>query len=232
VTTTRLTESPSNSQPFLLYQQDFFTDSYLDFSDPLWASSSIDNQHLLPDPSVSAPELESIDWSCAPLPSESLEFDFNTLPQPSCTDFDLGQLLTPAGSASPSTPVELSDADNNSAMGAFPMSAMGGTISVTSMNLHSQHTSPSLVPGLALKPHRQASPTSSNDQDLVIKRHRNNIAAKKYRQKKVDRIKELEDEVDEVKKERDELRIRLARQEAETAALREMLAGKLGRPME
>ncbi|KAK0726845.1 hypothetical protein B0T26DRAFT_617127, partial [Lasiosphaeria miniovina] len=58
---------------------------------------------------------------------------------------------------------------------------------------------------------------------LVAKRQRNNVAAKKYRQKKLDRIQELEEEVDEVKRERDELRISLARKEAETAALREML---------
>lgn len=58
---------------------------------------------------------------------------------------------------------------------------------------------------------------------MLVKRQRNNVAAKKYRQKKVDRITELEEEVDEVKKERDELRILLARQEAETKALREML---------
>lgn len=54
------------------------------------------------------------------------------------------------------------------------------------------------------------------------------MAAKKYRQKKIDRIQELEEEVDEVRKERDELRIRLARQEAETKALREMLKLKMG----
>ncbi|KAK0612477.1 hypothetical protein B0T17DRAFT_466869, partial [Bombardia bombarda] len=58
---------------------------------------------------------------------------------------------------------------------------------------------------------------------VLVKRQRNNVAAKKYRQKKMDRIEELEHEVKEVKEERDELRIRLARQEAETAALREML---------
>jgi len=62
-----------------------------------------------------------------------------------------------------------------------------------------------------------------DDEETVIKRQRNNIAAKKYRQKKIDRIEELEAEVDGVKKERDDLRIKLARQEAETAALREML---------
>jgi len=66
------------------------------------------------------------------------------------------------------------------------------------------------------------------EEDRLLKRQRNNVAARKYRQKKVDRIKELEEEVDHVKQERDDLRIRLARQEAETAALREML--RLGNP--
>ena len=66
------------------------------------------------------------------------------------------------------------------------------------------------------------------DEDRLLKRQRNNVAARKYRQKKVDRIKELEEEVDDIKRERDDLRIRLARQEAETAALREML--RLGNP--
>ncbi|KAK0748964.1 hypothetical protein B0T18DRAFT_405520 [Schizothecium vesticola] len=92
-------------------------------------------------------------------------------------------------------------------------------------------------PGLTLpkKPKRGRPPASeaarrsaSPDPDTVVKRQRNNVAAKKYRQKKIDRIQELEDVVDEVKRERDELRIRLARQEAETEALREMLKMKMG----
>jgi len=92
-------------------------------------------------------------------------------------------------------------------------------------------------PGLTLpkKPKRGRPPASeaarrsaSPDPDTVVKRQRNNVAAKKYRQKKIDRIQELEDVVDEVKRERDELKIRLARQEAETEALREMLKMKMG----
>lgn len=67
-----------------------------------------------------------------------------------------------------------------------------------------------------------------SDPVTALKRQRNNIAAKKYRQKKVDRITELESELEDVRKERDELRIRLARQEAETAALRSMLQMKSG----
>ncbi|KXX80327.1 CCAAT/enhancer-binding protein epsilon [Madurella mycetomatis] len=106
---------------------------------------------------------------------------------------------------------------------------------------------PILIPGLRLpeakdnsKPGRRpaASPSSLSsassdgrvskrsaaiDPDIISRRQRNNIAAKRYRQKKIDRIQELEDEVAQVKEERDELRIRLARQEAEVAALREML---------
>jgi len=66
------------------------------------------------------------------------------------------------------------------------------------------------------------------DPEVIDRRHRNNLAAKRYRQKKIDRIQELEEEVSEVKQERDDLKIRLARQEAEVAALREMLKMKNG----
>ena len=62
-----------------------------------------------------------------------------------------------------------------------------------------------------------------DDDDLLLKRQRNSLAARKYRQKKLDRISELEVEVGQLQGERDALRIQLARQEAETAALREML---------
>jgi hypothetical protein len=60
----------------------------------------------------------------------------------------------------------------------------------------------------------------------LLKRQRNNIAAKKYRQKKVDRIQELEEEVAKIKEERDELRIRLAREEAKTTMLEGFLSSR------
>ncbi|TGJ78728.1 hypothetical protein E0Z10_g10039 [Xylaria hypoxylon] len=66
------------------------------------------------------------------------------------------------------------------------------------------------------------------DHDTALKRQRNNVAARKYRQKRIDRITELESELDEMKQERDDLKLRLARQEAETAALRTMLQIKSG----
>lgn len=61
------------------------------------------------------------------------------------------------------------------------------------------------------------------DPDVVLKRQRNTIAARKYRQKRLDRITELEVALESVTRERDDLKLRLARQEAETAALKEMM---------
>jgi hypothetical protein len=221
------------------HQDPFSIDSSIDFDNSLaWTTSlsSLDSSNLLP--TVPAPELQPLDWSCPPLASlpaahESLEFDFNTVPQPTFTDFDVDQFLSPAGSVSPSTSVEVPEHESNGAMGAFTITTTGPSLTLTPLTMPSSHPSPAMFPGLASKPTRQASPPSPVDhQDLLIKRHRNNIAAKKYRQKKVDRIKELEDEVADVKRERDDLRIRLARQEAETAALREMLAGKIGRSVD
>ncbi|KAK4186355.1 hypothetical protein QBC35DRAFT_516304 [Podospora australis] len=96
-----------------------------------------------------------------------------------------------------------------------------------------------VVPGLQLPPSskpvvakkgrpgrkraRSVTPEDEADPDVIEKRQRNNLAAKKYRQKKVDRIDELEKEVSDVKKERDDLKVELARREAEVEMLREML---------
>ncbi|KAB8272716.1 hypothetical protein BDV30DRAFT_119190 [Aspergillus minisclerotigenes] len=57
----------------------------------------------------------------------------------------------------------------------------------------------------------------------VIKRQRNTMAARRYRQKGRDRISELECALRDMEHERNELRLQLARREAEVAALKEML---------
>ncbi|KAK4157422.1 hypothetical protein C8A00DRAFT_29709 [Chaetomidium leptoderma] len=93
------------------------------------------------------------------------------------------------------------------------------------------HTADGRITKRSAAPSSTTPATSSADDDdaeAVSRRYRNNIAAKRYRQKKIDRIEELEDVVKNVTQERDDLRIRLARQEAEVAALREMLKMKLG----
>lgn len=73
-----------------------------------------------------------------------------------------------------------------------------------------------------------ASSSRLEDVDVILKRQRNTIAARKYRQKRLDRIKELEDALDAMTQERDDLKLKLARQEAETAALKEMMRMKSG----
>lgn len=64
------------------------------------------------------------------------------------------------------------------------------------------------------------------EDDAAAKRHRNTLAARKYRQKRLDRIKELEEALDEVTRERDDLRIKFARQEAQNEALKSMMKFK------
>jgi hypothetical protein len=62
--------------------------------------------------------------------------------------------------------------------------------------------------------------------DQVEKRRRNNAAAAKYRQKKVDCITELEKSLDDVISERDALKLELARKNAEVDILSRLLAEK------
>ncbi|POR31709.1 Purine-cytosine permease FCY22 [Tolypocladium paradoxum] len=73
-----------------------------------------------------------------------------------------------------------------------------------------------------------ASPDANADghDEVAIKRQRNTMAARKYRQKRLDRIADLERALEDVTGERDDLRLQLARREAEVDALREMLARK------
>ena len=63
--------------------------------------------------------------------------------------------------------------------------------------------------------------------DLIRKRQRNTLAARKYRQKRLDRICELENALQDVTRERDDLKLQLARQEAETAALGAMMQSRI-----
>ncbi|KKF92785.1 bZIP transcription factor [Ceratocystis platani] len=86
-------------------------------------------------------------------------------------------------------------------------------------------------PVAASKSSRKRGRTSANlddedneDEAAVVRRQKNTLAARKYRQKRLDRIKELEDALAEVTGDRDDLRIRLARQEAETKALKALMA--------
>ncbi|KAJ6780359.1 hypothetical protein PWT90_03567 [Aphanocladium album] len=64
------------------------------------------------------------------------------------------------------------------------------------------------------------------DTQVVIKRQRNTMAARKYRQKRLDRISDLQRSLSDMTDQRDALKLQLARKEAEVDALREMLGRK------
>ncbi|KAM0257039.1 hypothetical protein ACHAQJ_004634 [Trichoderma viride] len=65
-----------------------------------------------------------------------------------------------------------------------------------------------------------------DEAQAAIRRHRNTMAARKYRQKRLDQIVDLERALSDVTSERDDLRLKLARREAEVEALREILGKK------
>lgn len=73
---------------------------------------------------------------------------------------------------------------------------------------------------------RTASPhseSSSEPTDKVVKRQRNTEAARRYRQRKVDRVTELEEALAAMTKERDDYKLKLARSEAEVDVLRRLV---------
>ncbi|KAL8335171.1 hypothetical protein RB598_009388 [Gaeumannomyces tritici] len=113
-------------------------------------------------------------------------------------------------------------------MGAFnPVhsASAGSSASPTSNNTPGASNTPDahLNPDEVSHDASSKSPALSSLDFKVRKRERNTAAARRYRQKRQDRIKELEEALAEVTKERDELRLRLARQEAQTATLRDLM---------
>lgn len=60
----------------------------------------------------------------------------------------------------------------------------------------------------------------------VEKRRLNTLAARRCRQRRVDRVKGLEDELESIRRERDELRLRVSKLEGETEALKGLLTRK------
>lgn len=91
-------------------------------------------------------------------------------------------------------------------------------------------STPSPASSQSIQPHqrRQQSLTPGSREnpvfiDRIEKRQRNNVAARKYRQKRIDRIEELEAALSSMTKERDDLRIKAARSDAEIQLLKEML---------
>ncbi|KAK7977849.1 capsule-associated protein CAP1 [Apiospora saccharicola] len=111
---------------------------------------------------------------------------------------------------------------------AFPMSSVPPSFPPAIAASHSSSPESQSPDSSGTQTNSRKRASSPVDSNTALKRQRNNVAAKKYRQKKIDRITELEMELKGVKDERDDLKIRLARQEAEASALRSMLRMKAG----
>ncbi|KAL6887955.1 hypothetical protein GGI43DRAFT_416725 [Trichoderma evansii] len=80
--------------------------------------------------------------------------------------------------------------------------------------------------GAARSPDVDDFDAGSDEAQAAIRRHRNTMAARKYRQKRLDQIADLERALSDVTGERDDLKLKLARREAEVEALREILGKK------
>ncbi|KAM3434603.1 hypothetical protein NHJ13734_005946 [Beauveria thailandica] len=161
-----------------------------------------------------SPELDDLDWTLDEELQPVINAQATTAALTTVTVPDL-PLLAPA----PAQPADWSG------FGVFD-SNPPTVSSVTSSGFASTHPTPatSKTPSFAAAAYPKMSAHRKHaDPEVLLKRQRNKVAAQKYRQKKLDRITELEVEVSGLKRERDELRIQLAKQEAETAALREML---------
>jgi hypothetical protein len=96
-----------------------------------------------------------------------------------------------------------------------------------------ERASKSTSPAAADKTGGSVSPTTSDSPGDGLggdsrkrKRERNTEAARRYRQRRQDRLEELEEQLAAMTKDRDELRIKLARSEAETDILRGLMAKK------
>lgn len=228
-------------------------DSFLDFGSIDAASNSQTTTTTTPSQSGSGDFSQSSstslhDLSLNMMSSGDLDSLLSLQPQHVALDeYTMGLPLfpTPTSSASPTL---------ESTASGSPPSTSPSTSSSSSYHPHSLQSTPSLPPlphHIQQNPYRvqkqrskpgpkpkpkfipSVSPTITGEGDdspeVLDKRYRNNLAAKKYRQKKVDRISELESALAEMTKQRDDLRLLLARKEAEGQVLREVMAkGKRG----
>ncbi|CBF85607.1 hypothetical protein AN1812.2 [Aspergillus nidulans FGSC A4] len=78
----------------------------------------------------------------------------------------------------------------------------------------------------SLSTSRESSPKEKEHLSRITKRQLNTLAARRYRQRKLDKVAQLEEELAAVKRERDELKMRVSKLEGETEVLRSMVKDK------
>lgn len=185
-------------------------------SDALGVNSSLSDNWLtgvVDNGSFGGVGLTGLDWSEGARPAPLPDFDLSQVLQNDVLDHILTTTMPPSASMTVTT---MPSSANVTPMQQSPSSTL-------SNEFYPETTPP--ISGTESQKRKRSPPV---DPETAIKRQRNNIAARKYRQKKIDRISELEAELKEMKDDRDDLRVRLARQEAEVAALKSLFKIKAG----
>ncbi|KAF2199202.1 hypothetical protein GQ43DRAFT_126403 [Delitschia confertaspora ATCC 74209] len=182
--------------------------------------------------------METADWRTF---STLHPCDFNSFPN-SSFDFPLGQEMQPDSGSDPSL---LHSHDTTPAMrnrqhinAVYSENIDYSSLFNASDQDHNQNGqnisgSPEMCAGTSSSekslvsnaPKRSASAhtSKSNDSSRVEKRKQNTLAARRYRQKRVDQMNHLESELKETQSERDALKVRVARLEGEVETLRRLL---------
>lgn len=107
-----------------------------------------------------------------------------------------------------------------------PSASANSSSTITQSQSTSHSPSPSASPLPATKTSGRKRSSDHEEPTQTAKRLRNNAAAAKYRQKKLDRIAELEAALAETSKERDDLKLELAKRDAEVELLKRLLSEK------
>lgn len=139
----------------------------------------------------------------------------NTLAMPESLDM----------SSSTNTPAQMTRGETGSQEMHFQnLMYTDGSQSGASSTSHKNRSSssPERTSGSKL-PSVKSSPPGQESSSRIEKRRANTLAARRYRQKRVDQMSTLEAELKEIKAERDELKVRNARLEGEVETLRALL---------
>ncbi|KAL2870368.1 uncharacterized protein BJX67DRAFT_378346 [Aspergillus lucknowensis] len=165
---------------------------------------------------------DDIDWAalgCLPSgPSHS--------PEGGLREHPVNSLASQSSADSPDPPFEPPQPTAAAAAAATTLTAPSHltSIPITSAAASTMPSATSHPTPAPVSTSRDPSPKESPAR--ISKRQLNTLAARRYRQRRLDRITQLEEELVAVKRERDELKMRVSKLEGETDALRGMLKEK------
>ena len=165
-------------------------------------------------------------WSTLPsypVPPSNDQFTLHP-PDPTYTDRAVLSWDTSTSSTwtQPLFPLDL-DASPELGPQSFPDGVTFGIPSglTPSETLYASHST--ATPSTSSSASSSPSESFKDSSDRASKTRLNTLAARRYRQRRVDRAHELEAELDAIKKERDALKIRVSKLEGETNALKGLL---------